>query len=139
MKHARRTFSLVIVPEEGNAYRLDMFATTNGHSERVIGLSGSKLDRLRSAVLGAVTDSKHARTVLSPTRKAPIELTEDAGVRLALIALAAAPVRKASRVEAIRHGVDAMTGEEALYWYALVTGPNASRALQALRLLLAEE
>lgn len=139
MKHPRRTFSLLVVPDERNGYGLDVLATTNDQTERVIGLSGSKLDRLRSAVSGAVTDSKHARTVLSPTRKAPIELTEDAGVRLALVALAAAPIRKASRVEAIRHGIDSMTGEEALYWYALVTGPNASRALQSLRLLLAEE
>ena len=83
-----------------------------------------------------MTASKHPRTIVSPTRKAPIQLTEDAGVRLTLTALAVAPLSKASRVEAIRIGIDAMTSEEALYWYAYCTGPDANRALKALRMLL---
>ena len=47
-------------------------------------------------------------------------------------------LRKPTRVAAICRGVGAMSSEEALYWYAHVTSPKASRALRALRLLLAE-
>ncbi|HJQ96444.1 MAG TPA: hypothetical protein VJ935_12155, partial [Acidimicrobiia bacterium] len=78
------------------------------------------------------------RTALSPTRRAPIRLTEDAGVRLVLTSLTVKPVSKLSRVEEIREGIDAMTSEEALYWYAKCTGTFAERSLRALRVLLAE-
>ena len=107
-------------------------------AEVVAGLRGPRFDRIRPAVLEALVASKHARTVLSPTRRAPIRLTEAAGVALVLLVLATRPLRKPTRVAAICHGVSAMSSEEALYWYAHVTGPRASRALRALRLLLAE-
>ena len=64
---------------------------------------------------------------------------QDAGVRLGLTALATKPVLKSARVDAIRQGIQTMTSEEALYWYAYSTGPNANRALRALRTLLADE
>lgn len=139
MKRVPRAFSLAVIPDEQGDYAVELLTAANGRSTTLLHLRSPLLDRIRPAVLSAVVASKHPRTVLSPTRKAPIGLTEDAGVRLSLVALASAPLRKVSRVEAIKRGVESMTNEEALYWFALVTGPNANRALQALRLLLAEE
>lgn len=139
MTTQRRTFNLHIDGETADHYTVALHVATNGTSKVVAHLDHARVDRLRPALLGAVTGSKHARTVLSPRRRAPIPLAEDAGVRLALVALATAPLAKAGRVDAVRHGIDTMTNEEALYWYALCTGPNARRALRALRTLLAEE
>ena len=136
MTHIHRTFTLHVIPDDTGGYHLDVNVATNGATTTVARLADRQLERLRSAVGMAVTASKHPRTIVSPTRKAAIQLSEDAGVRLALTALATAPLSKASRVEAIRIGIDAMTSEEALYWYAYCTGPDASRALRALRTLL---
>ena len=136
MTHIHRTFTLHVAPNDTGGYRLDVNVATNGATTRVARLAGRQLERLRTAVATAVTASKHSRTIVSPTRKAPIQLSEDAGIRLALAALAVAPLSKASRVEAIRIGIHTMTSEEALYWYAYCTGPDSRRALRALRTLL---
>lgn len=138
MKRTSRSFLLQVEPDDGG-YALDLVMANNGHSQTLVRLDGRLLERLRTAVVDAVVDSKQPRTVLSPTRRAPIDLTEDAGIRLALIALAVKPVSKPGRVEEIRYGVEAMTSEEALYWFASSTGPRSNQALKALRILLAEE
>lgn len=139
MTRTRRTFTIVVVPEEVGEYSLDINVATNGTGVTIARLADRQLERLRSAVVTALTASAYARTVVSPTRKAPIQLSEDAGVRLVLTTLATEPLSKPSRIETIRIGIDAMTSEEALYWYAYSTGPAASRGLKALRILLAEQ
>lgn len=139
MNRIRRTFTLHVTPDETGRYELQLKVATNGSSSSVATLRGAQLDRLRPSLVSAVTTSGHQRTVLGPTRRRPIQLNEDAGVRLALAALATGPLLKPVRVEAIRLGVEGMTSEEALYWYAHCTGPRSRRALRALRTLLAEE
>jgi hypothetical protein len=139
MSRTRRTFRLDLHPDGVGGYHASLAVSTNGAPHVVAGIDPGRIDRLRPALLAAVTASNHPRTVLSPTRKTPIPLTENAGLRLALTTLATAPLRKTGRVDAIRHGIDQMTDEETHYWYALGTGPNRHRALRALRTLLAEE
>jgi hypothetical protein len=117
----------------------DLVCTTNDRDEIVVRFNGKQIGRHRPALIAAVGASKHPRTILSTTRQAQIPLTEEAGVRLALTYLATAPIGKPDRADAIRHGIDAMTSEEALYWYAYATGPVGPRALRALRTLLAED
>lgn len=135
----QRSFSLEVLRNGSDGYGLDLFETTTDGTSLIVRLSAADVERLRPAITGAVATSRHPRTVLSPTRTAPIRLSEDSGVRLILQALGTAPIAKPVRAEAIRVGVDAMTPEEALYWYAKVTGPTARRALRALRLLLADD
>ena len=134
-----RTFMLTVHPDETGGYSLDLSETTNNKNRSVGMLEGASLERMRLSVLTAVTASKHPRTALTPRRRAPITLTEDAGIRLALTLLTVKPLAKPARVEAIRQGIDTMTSEEALYWYANCTGTNSARALKALRILLADE
>ncbi|MEX0666714.1 MAG: hypothetical protein WD313_00075 [Acidimicrobiia bacterium] len=134
-----RTFEVLVSPFDEADYGVELLVTSNGHSQSLARLEGKQLQRLRQAVLAAVTSSKQPRTALSPTRRAPVRLTEAAGVRLALAAMATKPISKPARVEKVRHGIDTMTSEEALYWYARCTGPAGARALRALRILLAEE
>jgi hypothetical protein len=138
MTQTLRTFTLR--PEHtGGAEIWTLVATTNDREELIARFVGKRLGQNRHSLIGAVTSSKHARTILSPTRKAPIPLTEDAGVRLALTYLATGPIAKPNRSDAIRYAIGAMSSEEALYWFAYCTGPVASRALRALRILVAEE
>ena len=139
MSKIPRTFTLHVIPEDLGRYRLDLDVTSNGTATTVARLDGKRLDRLRPTVVQAVTSSGHQRTVLSPTRRTPIHLTEDAGVRLSLIAMATAPLAKPARVEAIRLGLAGVSSEEALYWYAHCVGPNRNRAVRALRTLFSDE
>lgn len=138
MTRTQRSFVLAVSPV-GSDYMVELAVGTNGDTDVVVRLEGEQLQRMRPALLNAVVSSKQPRIVLSPTRKAPVGLSEDAGVRLALFVLAAKPVTKPQRVDQIRTGIDIMTSEEALYWYAQCTGPHANRALRALRTLLADE
>ena len=58
-------------------------------------------------------------------------------MRLGLVMLAVKPLSKASRIEAISHGIRTMPPEEAYYWYSKCTARDASeRAQKALRVLL---
>ena len=92
-----------------------------------------------SSLVAAVKASGHPRTVLGPQRKAPIVLTEEVGVRLALTLVATAPISKARRIDTMLGNIDNMAVEEAYYWYAKCMGPNAGRVRKALRIFLAEE
>jgi hypothetical protein len=139
MKGRQRTFEVVISPSSTEDFAADLVIAGNGKPEMTIRLDGVHLKRLRPALLGAIVSSKHARSALSPARRTPILLTEDAGVRLALTSLATKPLSKPSRIEDVKEGIEAMTSEEALYWYAQCTGPFSQRSLRALRALLVRD
>jgi hypothetical protein len=91
------------------------------------------------SVLRAVKASGHAKTVMSAVRGKPVPLTEEEGVRLALLFIASAPVTKTRRIDEMASAVAGMSTEEAYYWYAKCTGSGASRIRRALRMFLAEE
>lgn len=76
---------------------------------------------------------------VSPSRRKPVPLDEDTGVRLVLTLLATAPVTKPYRTALIADGIARMSVEEAFYWYAHCASPDSSRALKALRIFLADE
>ncbi len=70
----------------------------------------------------------------------PFYLDELTGLRLALILLAVKPLTRHDRIEAIGLGVQAMSAEEAYYWFSKCSvGPGAAQAQKALRLLLSIE
>jgi|Deesub1362A_J573_1020465.scaffolds.fasta_scaffold11571_3 hypothetical protein len=107
---------------------------------RVAELHGERLRTLAEAVLSALREAGYRATDLSPSRRESFRLPEEVGVRLGLLFLAAKPVSKISRLEAIMRGLLAMPAEEAYYWYSKCAyGPQASRARRALRVMLAEE
>ena len=77
---------------------------------------------------------------LSPAqRDRVLQAPEEVGVRVALLAATAAPLRKPARVEAVAGAIRRMSYEEACYWYAHTRAEHGRRALKALRTLLAPE
>jgi hypothetical protein len=108
--------------------------------QKVVEVGGSALRAVSDQVLDALKRSGYRATDLSANRREPFALSEESGVRLGLLFLAIKPITKMTRVEAISHGLRAMTSEEAYYWYSkCTTGPTADRAQKALRVLLAGE
>lgn len=121
----------------GDDWGFSLDEATADRIESVATVPVARAGRYRRAVLGAVTASGYPAATVSPRRKRHFNLACDTGVRLALAVQACEPVVKPGRRQAISDGVTAMTTEEALYWYALVSGWGGSRALRALRILLA--
>ena len=108
-------------------------------TQRIVELAGSTLRAVADQVMEALRKSGYRTTDLSAGRREPFALAEEAGVRLGLLFLTVKPITKMVRVEAIAHGLRAMTSEEAYYWYSkCTTRPTADRALKALRVLLAD-
>jgi len=146
-------FELRVVPETGQemasaaSYRLALFQRDPGGKDGagarmrpVAELSGSSLRAIADQVLETLRQNGYQATDLSPSRRAPFTLSEESGVRLALLFLAVRPIVKMARVEAISHGLRGMTSEELYYWFSkCINGESAERARRALRLLLAEE
>jgi ABC-type uncharacterized transport system YnjBCD ATPase subunit len=89
--------------------------------------------------LATLRQAGYRASDLSKARTAPFLLDEDAGVRLGLLFIAAKPMRKSNRIEAISGAIWTMGLEEAYYWFSkCADGVGGRRARRALRLLLAE-
>lgn len=105
--------------------------------ETVAVLGGDPLRAVADHVIEALRKADYKATDLSPARRKPFYLPEEAGVRLGLVFLAVKPLSKLRRVEQISHGIRQMPPEEAYYWYSKCTAADtAERARQALRVLL---
>lgn len=70
------------------------------------------------------------------TGSRPIELEQTTGAHVWLLLAALQPLRRIDRPDEIADGVEAMSKEEAAYWYARASRP---RGLRALRLLLSND
>ncbi|MGB8644117.1 MAG: ASCH domain-containing protein [Anaerolineae bacterium] len=115
-----------------------LYAQGEGEQQRMVELGGSVLKAVSDQVLAALKHSGYKATDLQAGRREPFHLDEESGVRLGLLFLAIKPITKMPRVEAIAHGIRAMTSEEAYYWYSKCTrSATADRAQKALRVLLA--
>lgn len=136
-----RGFRLLIEPAEHETYAVAL-EETNGSpaSGRIVAKANADhARRVMPSLLEAVRASDHPKTILSASRRMPIPLREEAGVRLGLVLLATDPIGKSRRLEGMTEGVSDMTGEEVYYWYAKVNGPDGRRLQRALRLFLTEE
>ncbi len=137
-----RGFELLVEPTSPGAYGVRLLETNGSGATkpvRLTHLSPLRVQRVMPDLLRAIRASRLPNSTLSPQRQKPIRLEESAGVRLALVMLATAPLSKWTRVEAVAAGIQGMTTEEAYYWYAKCVGTDGRRARRALRLLLAEE
>ena len=137
-----RGFQLIVVPVDTDSYSLRLEQIDAGDAESTTPLAtlrAHEVLEMADPIQTALKSSKQPRSVLSAGRRKPVVLDETAGVRLALTLMAAEPVTKRSRREAILGGVAAMSSEETYYWFAKVTGQKAPRARRALRILLADD
>jgi hypothetical protein len=136
-----RAFRLCLLRTADEGYGLTLEESYGDHAALtapVTTVSRPQTGRVIDAVLAAVRASGHAPSVLSSSRKTPIRLDEPAGVRLALVLLATQPMTRNDRIRGVVAGINSMSVEETYYWYAKCVGPQARRALKALRTLLSD-
>lgn len=138
----RRGFRVTVTRSDGTNFGLTI-AETNGLPENtklVAAVRPADFPRLSETIQAVLRASKKPATTIGPSRQKPIDIDEAPGVRLALTALAVEPVRRRDRSREIVEGIASMSDEEAYYWYAKVTHPDAgARRLRALRLLLSDD
>lgn len=125
---------------EPPAVQSSLYVQAPDQMARVAELGGVALRALADQVLQALRENGYRATDLTAGRREPFALQEESGVRLGLLFLAAKPISKVSRIEAISEGIRDMTSEELYYWYSKCTSrAKAERAQKALRTLLADE
>lgn len=135
-----RRFELQLQPTaSGDDWGFHLSETFDDIKEAIAKVEASRAIEFRRVVLEAVQASGYPSTAVSPRRCQPFNLQQAPGVRLALTVSASLPVARPLRRRAIVDGVEALSHEEALYWYARTSGPARRRALRALRLLLADD
>lgn len=139
-EHKVRGFR-VIVQTAANGFGIALEETTSHQrtTATVARADDVHTPAILPSIMTAVKSSGHPRTILGPQRKAPIVLSEEAGVRLALALVATTPVVKPRRIGAILGGIESMAIEEAYYWYSKCMGPDSGRVRKALRIFLAGE
>lgn len=104
----------------------------------VVRVWGAPLRALSELVVESLRRAGHRVWELSPGTGRVFPLREEEAVRLALAMLAAKPLQKPSKLEAVVEAVGHMTPEEVYYWYAkCTTDGTGPRARRALRILLA--
>lgn len=142
-----RGFELVVAASDRPDGRYAVaLIETNGRPDsgrEIARLPADRLDAAQPALADALRGSRQPRTVLKATRRSPIPLSEDSGVRVALAISAIAGVIKPGRTARLIDGISRLSDEECFYWYAHTIGatdePTRRRRLKALRIFLAQE
>ncbi len=142
-------FELRVEPRQDNQLMLELYQYSNGQDtptdppEQVVRIWGLPFQAGRDAMLELVQEAGHRVSAFSPTDGSPLTLAEEEGVRLCLLAMALKPLRKLERIREIQHGVDAMSREEATYWFSKAVGADSyndrRRIMKAMRILLSPE
>lgn len=140
-------FELRVVPLPQGDYKLELWEppppdTRPSRPRRSTPLSsiqGWHLQLAEGLIRRSLEANGYRTSDLRHTRRAPIRLAEEDGVRLDLAFRAVPPLKLRTRIEEILHGIHEMSREEALYWHAKVSrtnGTTAENGLAALRVLL---
>jgi hypothetical protein len=142
-------FELRVVNGDNRDYGLALFQrppaarhhpAKNGTWRLVAQISGTPLQSVLDQVLATLKQAGYRPADLCHSRRAPFALNEKLGVRLGLLFLAVKPLRKVPRMHEISEHIQAMTEEEAYYWFSKIAATEAARRAQkALRILLAKE
>jgi hypothetical protein len=142
-----RGFHLVVHPTERMDGRYAITVReTNGardNAREVALLPAERLDAGHGPLADALRASKLAGTALKGTRRTPVPLAEDAGVRVALALNVISGITKPGRTSRLLDGMARLSDEECFYWYAQTVGAGDDatqrRRFKALRIFLAEE
>jgi hypothetical protein len=144
----RATFHLEVFPRAGKQYGLVLLeivaAPASVRSDQaprpVVRIWGSPMQAVFDRVVEAVKTGGGRASDIRADRKAPFILNEETAVRLGLLFLAIKPLRKGTRIEAIREATATMGAEEAYYWFSKCSSAlTGRRATRAFRILLAHE
>ena len=120
---------------DGTEQRLRVYRDGNGRSEGIkfVGeLRGWRLNAASSLIYSNL--SKEKIKMLRSKREAM--LSEEEGIRLALIIRGVSALKDVFRTARYASGVYELSREEAYYWFAETSNNSGRRGIRALRILL---
>jgi len=98
-------------------------------------IDGLALSSVWDMVLDVLRVNHYKPSVIQRRSKQQLGLSEESGVRLALLFKAIAPLSNLDHIRALQQAIWAMSDEEAYYWFAKSCGPHGRRGMRALRVL----
>jgi hypothetical protein len=113
-------------------------ASRNEQFVKASSIDGLALSSAWDLVLDTLRTNHYKPTVIQHDKKKQFGLSEESGVRLALLFKAIAPLTKLDHIRALQQGIWAMSDEEAYYWFAKCYGANGRRGVRALRVMFGE-
>ena len=136
-----REFTLHVLPTPDGHYGVEVRQRVNGvqgpQEYTVVRAWGPAFQAAASQVLEALRRSGYRAADLHRGRKAPFQLREEWGVRVAVLLMALKPLRKTSRMDRIAAAISEMSDEECYYWFSKCLKNNRQQsACRALRVLV---
>jgi len=136
-------FELRVVPLRDNEVALEVWQESvnrwpeRAEPKRVGRVFGNALHFAWDDIMLALQRYKEDWAALGAARrKRVLRIGEDAGVIVALMILAVAPMRDMERIRAVARTIRTMGMGESCYWYAHARGEDGSNALKALRIFV---
>ncbi|WP_242823805.1 DUF7680 family protein [Sulfobacillus thermosulfidooxidans] len=142
----RKPYQLRILKDHDNAVRLELWqmpynaSSQTENTQKVGSLRGLPLTACHSGVTEVLRQEGQPPSVLSRPHGEMVELTEDAGIYLALLFRLIRPLKRLDRIQNVVQGLARMTPDERQYFFARIQYPRKGRYMErALRLWLGEE
>lgn len=142
----RKPYQLRVLKDHDNAVRLELWQMPyNGSpqpedTQKVGTLRGLPLMACHAGLTEVLQREGQPPSVLSRPKAEAVELTEDAGIYLALLFRLVRPLKRLDRIQNVFQGLARMTADERQYFFARVQYPRKGRYMErALRLWLGEE
>lgn len=101
-------------------------------------LQGSNFNLVKQSIYRILQANNYDPKTLSFRRRSCYVLSEESGVKTAILFQTIAPLSHSKRVENIAAGIGAMSNEEAHYWFAMIANGRKRNALKALRVLFGD-
>ena len=139
-------FQLRVISTENNDFTLELYQCAykkagekkRPAAEKIGYLKGHTLNAIKQNIYEILKANNYDPKTLSAKRHSHYLLSEESGVKTAILFQTLQPLSQSDRINKIASAVSSMSNEEAHYWFAMIANGNKKNALKALRVLFGD-
>ena len=137
-------FQLRVTRTENNDFTLELYqcaykkAGEKNAASKIGCLKGNTLNTIKQNIYDILKANNYDPKTLSAKRQSHYLLSEESGVKTAILFQTLQPLSQRDRISKIASGISAMSNEEAHYWFAMIANGRRRNALKALRVLFGD-
>lgn len=139
-------FQLRVISTENNDFTLELYQCAykkagekkRPAAEKIGYLRGNTLNSIKQNIYSILKANNYDPKTLSSKRQSHYLLSEESGVKAAILFQTLQPLSQSDRIYKIASGISSMSNEEAHYWFAMIANGRRSNALKALRVLFGD-
>lgn len=139
-------FQLRVISTENNDFTLELYQCAykkagekkRPAAEKIGYLKGNTLNAIKQNIYEILKANNYDPKTLSAKRQSHYLLSEESGVKAAILFQTIQPLSQSDRINKIASGISAMSNEEAHYWFAMIANGKKKNALKALRVLFGD-